>query len=194
MTEIELGIAIIDNDIIQRSDAIILLEGDGLFRVQKAVSLYKQGWADIIVFSGGITDHKYGSFPFTEVLPHILSAGVPESYVIHEGKSSNTREQAIEVLKMADDKRWKKLILVASHEHQYRAYLTFLRMVMDFYNNMIIYNAPARNHGWFNDSGWGTRYERIENEFARIEKYSKLGHLATFEEVIKYQRWKELQK
>jgi hypothetical protein len=56
-----------------------------------------------------------------------------------------------------------------------------------------LYNSPARNLGWFNNSGWGQRFERLEIEFDRIEKYSKLGHLATFKEVIEYQKWKELQ-
>jgi uncharacterized SAM-binding protein YcdF (DUF218 family) len=191
MTEREKCIAIIDNDSLQKSDAIVLLEGDGLHRYQKAVSLFNQGWAKKIIFSGGITDYEYGSFPFTDVLPHILATGVPNGDIIHESKSLNTKEQAIEVLKIAHDNNWKKLILVASHEHQYRAYLTFLRQVIDSKTNIILFNSPARNLGWFNDSGWGLRFERLELEFDRIDKYSALGHLATFEEVINYQRWKE---
>lgn len=42
MTEREKAIAFIDNDIIKPSDAIILLEGDGLNRYPKAVELYKR--------------------------------------------------------------------------------------------------------------------------------------------------------
>jgi len=193
MTEREKCIAIVDNDILKKSDAIVLLEGDGLHRYQKAVSLYNQGWAKKIIFSGGITDYEYGSFPFTDVLPHILATGIPEKDIIHESKSLNTKEQATEVLKIAKFNDWNKLILVASHEHQYRAYFTFLRQVIDIDNKLILYNSPARNLGWFNDSGWGIRFERLELEFERIDKYSKLGHLANFKEVIEYQKWKELQ-
>ena len=39
--------------------------------------------------------------------------------------------------------------------------------------------------------GRGTRFERLEAEILRIEKYSELGHLATAQEVIDYQQWKE---
>ena len=193
ITEREKILAIVDNDCLSMSDAIILLEGDGFDRFRKAVSLYKQGKAPKIVFSGNITDYDYGSYPFEEVLPRMLEAGVPEDDIIHEDKSLNTREQAVEVVRMAQERGWKKLILVASHEHQYRAYLTFLREVLDSKSGITLYNAPARNLDWFVDKGWGTRFERLEAEILRIEKYTELGHLANAQEVIDYQKWKEAQ-
>ena len=193
ITDREKILAIVDNDCLSASDAIILLEGDGFDRFRKAVSLYKQGKAPKIVFSGNITDYDYGSFPFAEVLPRMLEEGVPEDDIIHEDKSLNTREQAVEVVRMAQERGWKKLILVASHEHQYRAYLTFLREVLDSKSGITLYNAPARNLDWFVDKGWGTRFERLEAEILRIEKYTEMGHLANAQEVIDYQKWKEAQ-
>lgn len=193
LSDREIIIALVDNDVLKPSDAIILLEGDGLNRYQKAVELYKWKLGSKIVFSGGITDYEYGSFPFCDVLPHILTTGVPEKDIIHENESLNTREQAVEVIKLAKINNWKRLVLVASHEHQYRAYLTFLREVLDSNEDIILYNAPVRNLGWFTKTSWGIRFERLEQEFERIEKYSKLGHLATYQEVIDYQKWKEEQ-
>lgn len=184
-------LAIVDNDCLTPSDAIILLEGDGFFRFQKAVDLYKRGMAKKIVFSGNIIDKDYGSFPFEEIKPFILESGVPEEDLIHEDVSQHTRQQAIEVVKMAMANGWKKLALVASHEHQYRAYLTFLREVLDTNSGLILYNAPVRNLNWFVDSGWGIRFERLSAEFDRIERYSAMGHLANADEVIEYQKWKE---
>ena len=35
------------------------------------------------------------------------------------------------------------------------------------------------------------RFERLGAEIERIEKYSALGHLASADEVIEYQKWKE---
>ena len=191
ITDREIIMAIVDNDCLTKSDVAILLEGDGFFRYKKAVELYNTGVVSKIVFSGNIIDKEYGSYPFEEVQPYILKYGVPEENLIHEDKSLHTRQQAIEIVKMAINNGWKKLVLVASHEHQYRAYLTFLREVIDTKSELIIYNAPARNLNWFVDSGWGTRYERLAAEFDRIEKYSEMGHLANAKEVIEYQRWKE---
>ena len=185
--------AIVDNDCLKPSDAIILLEGDGFHRFQKAVDLYKKGLGKKIVFSGAIVQRDYGSYPFEEIKPFILKAGVPEVDLIHEDRSLQTQQQAVEVVKMAMKNGWKRLALVASHEHQYRAYLTFLRQVLDSKSEIILYNAPVRNLDWFVDSGWGMRLERLKSEIARIETYSLLGHLANVQEVIAYQKWKEMQ-
>ena len=191
ITDREIIMAIVDNDCLTKSAAAILLEGDGFFRFQKAVDLYNKGAVDKIVFSGTIIDKDYGSFPFEEVKPFLVKGGVPEKDLIHEDKSLNTRQQAVEIIKMAIKNEWRKLALVASHEHQYRAYLTFLREVLDTKSGLILYNAPARNLNWFIDDGWGTRFERLSAEFDRMEKYSAMGHLANVQEVIEYQKWKE---
>ena len=191
ITEREQIIAIVDNDCLAKSDAAILLEGDGYFRFEKAVDLYHKGIVSKIVFSGNIIDRDYGSYPYEEIKPYIIEAGVPEADIIHEDKSQNTRQQAVEIVRMSMERGWKKLALVASHDHQYRAYLTFLREVLDTKSGIILYNAPVRNLNWFVDSGWGMRFDRLSDEFERIEKYSSLGHLATAAEVIEYQKWKE---
>ncbi len=191
ITDRETIMAIVDNDCFTRSDAAVLLEGDGFFRFRKAVSLYKTGMVSKIVFSGNIVDKDYGSYPYEEVRPYILNEGVPEKDLIHEDVSLNTRQQAVEVVRMAMEKGWKKLALVASHDHQYRAYLTFLREVLDTKCGIVLYNTPVRNLNWFVDSGWGMRFDRLVGEFDRIEKYSAMGQLATAKEVIEYQKWKE---
>lgn len=191
ITDRETIMAIVDNDCFTKSDAAILLEGDGLFRFQKAVELYNKEQVSKIVFSGNVIDKDYGSYPFEEVKPYIIHGGVREEDIIHEANSTQTKEQAVEVVKMAIERGWKKLALVASHDHQYRAYLTFLREVLDKKSGIILYNTPVRNLNWFVDSGWGMRFDRLISEFERIEKYSAMGHLANAQEVIDYQKWKE---
>lgn len=191
LTDLEIIMAVVNNDCMRPSDAIILLEGDGFHRFQKAVDLYKEGLGRKIVFSGAIVQKEYGSYPFDEVKPLILKAGVPEDDLIYEDKSLHTRQQAIEVVKMAMANGWKKLALVASSEHQYRAYLTFLREVLDSGSGIALYNVPVRNLDWFVNDGWGIRFDRLKAEVERIEKYSAMGHLANAEEVIEYQKWKE---
>ena len=193
MNLLEKLIILVDNDCIKKSDAIILLEGDGLNRIPKAVKLYQAGFADKIVFCGGITNLAYGSFPFSMAYPELIHAGIPPAAIIHESSSQNTREQAIEVVKLAIFNGWNKLILVASHYHQYRAYLTFLKEIVDTNSTILLYNAPAKDLKWFEETGWGKRFDLLDDEFDRIEEYTKLSHLASINEAIEYQKWKEKQ-
>lgn len=193
MTLREKIIVLVDNDCLQISDAIILLEGDGLNRCSKAAELFNLGYAKTIVFSGGITNLAYGSIPFSEAKPILIKSGIPNHSIIHENKSQNTREQAIEVIKLAKANKWKSLILIASHYHQYRAYLTFLREVLNSNNMLLLYNAPEKKLDWFTQTGWGNRFDLLESEFDRIDKYTANKYLASFEETIEYQKWKEQQ-
>lgn len=184
-------IALVDNDGILKSDVIVLLEGDGFNRYKKASNLYLNGLSEKIIFSGAITDYEYGSFPFEDILPKLVESGVPEGAIIHEKKSKNTRDQAIEVIKLAVYNNWRKIILVATHDHQYRAYLTFLKEVLDSGSDILLFNSPVRNLKWFEENVWGRRFDNIDKEFEKIDKYMSMGHLATYDEAIKYQELKE---
>ncbi len=191
LTDREIFMALVDNDSIQESDAIILLEGDGLNRYKHAVQLFQEGWAPLIVFSGGIVDYEYGSIPYEEIYPRMLASGISPESIIHERKSLNTKEQADNVIKMCEARGWKSIILVGSPYHQYRAFLTFLKSAINMLPELIIFNSPAKNLPWFYKEDWGNRFKNLQGEFDRIERYMALGHLASFREVIEYMEWKE---
>ena len=193
MTNREKIISIIDNDAILKSDAIILLEGDGLNRFEHAINLHLSGFSDTIVFSGGTVNYEYGSYPFDEIKPLIEDFNLVNLNLIHEDKSQNTKEQAIEIIKIVKQENWQKIILVASHYHQYRAYLTFLKTIQDSNLNLILYNSPVSNLKWFEKSRWGMRFDLLESEFIKIEKYMAQGDLSSYEYAIEYQQWKEKQ-
>ncbi len=192
MNNKEKFLVLISNERLQKADAIILLEGDGLNRVKPAADLYLQGWADNIIVSGGIYTPDYGSYPSEYLVPELIKNGVPTERIVIERKSKHTREQAEEVLELANSRGWKKIILVASPHHQPRAFLTFLKVMNEKNLKLHIINSPARELSWFEETGWGKRVTLIDSEFEKIEKYMTLGQVATFEEAIEYQKWKEL--
>lgn len=192
LTEKEIFISLVDNDIVKSSDVIVLLEGDGLNRYKEAVRLYKEGLAPKIVFSGGIDMPEYGSYPIETVLPYIISAGVPHEDLILELNSLQTKQQSVEITNLCLQYGWRRIILVGSHYHQYRAFLTFLKTAKDMgLDDLVIYNSPARDLEWFSENPWGTRLKCLEQEFQRIEIYTGKGDLATYKEAISYQEWKE---
>jgi len=191
MNDKEKFLVLISNERLKKADAIILLEGDGLNRVKHTADLYKAGWADIAVVSGGIYTLAYGSYPSEYLVPELIKEGVPPERILIEGKSQHTQEQAEEVLELANGRGWKKIILVASPHHQPRAFLTFLKVMNEKQMKIQLINASARELSWFEETGWGKRITLIDSEFEKIEKYGALGQMATFKEAIEYQQWKE---
>ena len=193
MTDQEKFICIISNDRLKKSDAIIILEGDGFNRIAQGAKLFKEGWAPFVIISGGVVNPPH-SIPAQDMLSHLIEAGVPENNIILEEKSLNTRDQGVEIMKLANEKKWKRIIIVASHYHQYRAYLTFLKAMRDSGSTLEIINAPARDLLWFSNDEQGMRFDLLKGEFERIHAYAQKGHIASFEDALEYQKWKESQK
>jgi uncharacterized SAM-binding protein YcdF (DUF218 family) len=193
LSEREKFIILVDNDSIKKSDVIVLLEGDGVNRVKKTAALYLEGWANRILFSGGIKDLSYGSYPAEYVVPALIKMDVPEESILIDEKSQHTKDQAENVVTLALENKWKKIILVASHYHQYRAYLTFLKIILENNYKIELINAPVNDLLWFEKLDWGIRFDLLDSEFERIKKYAAQGDLATFEQAIEYQKWKEQQ-
>lgn len=194
MTEREKFIVLLDCDSPQKSDAIILLEGDGFARYEKAVYLYKEGVAPIICFSGGFDDEESGAYTFDKIKPLILNCGIPETCLMHENASKNTYDQAVEIVKIAKEKNWKRISLVASHYHSYRAFLTFLRVIKKEKPSLLMDMAAVKNLDWFKENTWGKRIDLLKNEFDKIELYQKKDNVAKFTEGVEYLEWKNQQQ
>lgn len=189
-------LAVVTNDTLRHADVIVILEGDNLARLPQGAKLYKEGWAPLVVLSGGIEKVDYHSIPSRKMLPHLVALGVPEGTIELEEKSMHTRDQAVEITRIAEERGWKTIIIVASHYHQYRAYLTFLKRLQEegLDRQIMLINAPTRDLPWFSKDQQGRRIDLLEGEFERIEKYREMGHIASYESALEYQEWKESQK
>lgn len=194
MTDREKFIVLLDCDSPQKSDAIVLLEGDGFARYKKAVSLYKEDVAPIICFSGNYDDEKSGAYSFDKIKPLILGYGIPKAHLMHESASKNTYEQAIEIVKIAKEKNWNRITLVASHYHSYRAFLTFLRVIKKEMPNLLMDMASVKDQDWFEENTWGRRIDLLEKEFEKIDLYQKKDNVASFAEGVEYLVWKYQQQ
>jgi uncharacterized SAM-binding protein YcdF (DUF218 family) len=160
---------------LSNADAIVVLEGDRFRRLEHGVSLYKQGLAPLIVISGGLAETEY-SIPAKSLKAAALKANVPEAAIIVEERSQNTKEQAAAVLAIAKEKGWRHIIVVASDEHEVRALLTFLRKATGMGLRIMLTVA----------SPGGSNPERQKAEIDKIEEYKKIGHVAAYEDGIKY--------
>ena len=190
MTAKEEFIVLINTDIIQKSDVIVILEGDGFSRYKKAVELYRSEYAPKICFSGGFDDKKSGAYTYDLIKPHLLNEGVNEEDLLLEDKSKNTYEQAVEIVKMAKLYNWKRIIIVASHYHIYRAFLTFLHERNKNMPELIVDVAKVDYLDWFEDTGYGRRIDLLQEEFKKIDLYQNKDNVASYEDGVEYLRWK----
>ncbi|MBI5147725.1 MAG: YdcF family protein [Parcubacteria group bacterium] len=186
--------AFANNDAPEKADAIVYLEGDSFSRVGRCVELFKKKYASVILISGTDDRPRLGCFPAQSVKLKMVKLGVPNSGLILEENSINTRDQAIEVMKIAKKRKWKKIILVTSLYHQPRAYLTFVGTMVELGMRLRIINDPVRQLPWFRRTPRGTRLNILRGEVRKINIYLAKGHLASFRTVLEYQKWKEESK
>lgn len=177
---------------LSRANAIVVLEGDGYFRLPYAAKLFKLKLSSRIVVSGGLDNSAGGSFPARKLASKLRQLGVPANRIILEEKSLNTREQAVEVMNLAKKYGWKQIILVASAYHQMRVFLTFLKAAQKAKLKLQIINAPARDLPWFKKNRWGVRFQMLETEARKIKLYQR--DLSSLGEAIKYFKLQEKSK
>ena len=145
------GHALAVEDPLEKADVIVAISGDTGARTNTAVSLWKQGLAPIIVFSGSAIDPD--SVSSAEIMRReALRQGVPEAATIIEPASATTEENATEVAKLMVARKLRSAILVTSPYHQRRADLLFRRAFEPA--GLILRNYPARDSEWDPNLWW----------------------------------------
>ncbi len=170
--------------------AVVLCGEDARPRAAVGVQLLKAGAADLIVLSGG----KHAPPRWVralQVLPSIYASDVAPDRVVVEPDAMNTREQAVNVLAIATQAQWTRLLLVASPYHAPRAFLTFLKVVNEAgIADTLRLSVVAVNHlGGFpwskSPDGMSTaRLRLLSREFQKIDEYR--NHVATYAEGLAY--------
>ncbi|MBN1203680.1 MAG: YdcF family protein [Myxococcaceae bacterium] len=95
-------------------------------RILRGYELLREGRARSILISGGSLDARPEAVIEADVLARQLRLwGVEPERIITEGKSRNTRENAVESEKIIRQQGWKTLLLVTSAAHMPRAHGCF---------------------------------------------------------------------
>jgi uncharacterized SAM-binding protein YcdF (DUF218 family) len=131
---------------IRKADAIVVLGGgldrgryltlESSHRLIRGVQLYHEGQAPKIIFSGGVSP-KVGVAEGAVLAQEAKRMHIPAEDIIIENKSRRTYEQAVEIKKITDPRRWKSLLLVTSCAHMKRAVHAFEQV------GFKVYPAPA---------------------------------------------------
>ena len=145
------GHALAVEDPLEKADVIVAISGDTGARTNTAISLWKQGLAPIIVFSGSALDPD--SVSSAEIMRReALRQGVPENATVIEPASATTEDNATEVAKLMVDRKLRSAILVTSPYHQRRADMLFKRAFEPA--GIALRNYPARDLEWDPNLWW----------------------------------------
>jgi uncharacterized SAM-binding protein YcdF (DUF218 family) len=138
-------------DPLAKADAIVAISGDTGARAQTAIALWKQGYAPVLIFSGGSSDPE--SVASAELMKRTaVAAGVPANAIVVEGTSATTEENAEHVAQLMKTRKLKSAILVTSPYHQRRAAMLFER---EFGRASLTFrNHPADDPTWDPNLWW----------------------------------------
>jgi uncharacterized SAM-binding protein YcdF (DUF218 family) len=149
------GNFLVVEDPVAHSDAIIVLGDDNYWgdRATRAAELWRQGDAPVVVASGRRLRPYAG---VAELIAHDLqSHGVPMSSVVPlDHDAADTREEAIALRGLAEQRHWHRLIVVTSNYHTRRARYIFLKV---FPGEASIEVVPAADRFYDPDTWWEHR-------------------------------------
>lgn len=157
-------------DPLAKADAIVAISGDTGARADSAIALWKQGYAPVLIFSGGSSDPS--SVASAELMKRAaLAAGVPADAIVVEGTSATTEENAKHVADLIRSRELKSAILVTSPYHQRRAAMLFER---EFGRASLTFrNHPADDPAWDPTLWWTSEPSRS----LTLVELAKLGAL-----------------
>lgn len=140
----------------KKADAIVVISGgDTQARTNKAIDLYKNNWAPLLIVSGAAAD-KSGLSNAAAMKKQALSQDVPESVIITEEASETTKQNAVEVAAIVKKRGMKRIILVTSGYHMQRAKLEFSAQLKDI--DVVVHPVANDKHWsafwWLTPWGW----------------------------------------
>jgi uncharacterized SAM-binding protein YcdF (DUF218 family) len=157
-------------DPLAKADAIVAISGDTGARTASAIALWKQGYAPVLIFSGGSSDPA--SVASAELMKRTaVAAGVPANAIVVEGTSATTEENAQRVAELMKSQGLGSAILVTSPYHQRRAAMLFER---EFGRASLSFrNHPADDPDWDANLWW----TREPSRSLTLVELAKLGAL-----------------
>ncbi len=171
------------DDIPQKADIIFLPGGSYPEQAEYAAHLYQEGYADIILPSGGVSiktgkfngvkskqDIYYKEYKteyefLTDVL---LMCGVPKSAIFEENQAGHTRDNAYMSRQIVDQKQFevKKAIVVCKTFHARRCYMLYQ---LAFPESEIII-CPFESDNMINRNNWSLTERGIDSVFGEVAR------------------------
>ena len=167
------------NQPLKKSDCILVLGSHDLRVAEYSAKLYLQGWAPILIFSGGfgrLTKDVWKNSEADRFATIAKKMGVPKKAILIENKSTNTGENILFTQKLLKEKNFdpQTFIVVQKPYMERRSYATFKK---NWPNKKFIVTSPQIPF----DNYYNTKIpiEKVINimigDLQRIKIYPKKG-------------------
>ncbi|MED3561005.1 YdcF family protein [Bacillus xiapuensis] len=163
---INAGRFLVYDDVIHKSDAIIVLSGDRGERVERAAELYQKGYAKYFVISGGIVYHDVTMAQLMK--EHAIQLGIPEKAIIMEDRADSTYENAYFTKKVIKSYPIHSAIVISSNYHMKRVKMIFDREFKD--TGLKLFYTGAKDQ-YFSKTRWWSNNKSI---MITITEYIKM--------------------
>ncbi len=174
---VQLGQALVIDDPLQETDAIIVLMGSIPDRVVHGVDLYQAGYSDRLVMvcmrefeDYDVVEERGLKIPATvEINKDIaLQLGVPEdAIVVLDYGSDSTYDEAVAVKEYLDAGGLKSVIVVTSRYHSARSKKTFERVLGD---GVEVLSSPSP-YDPFGPESWWEHRAQARSVFLEYQKF-----------------------
>lgn len=158
---------------LRHTDIIVVLCGWKKDRVLYAIELYKKGYAEKLLFTGGeielpgLNNVTWAKLSKREA----VSSGIPEVAILLEERPTSTYEDAKYVREDMLKMNFHSAIIVSDPPHMRRIAFIFHRV---FENDKILLVLSPVEDGWFKKERWWTREEELVevfNEYVKLILY-----------------------
>lgn len=157
-------------DPLEKASAIAVLSGNEKVRFTETLRLLRDGYAPLVVLTE--TANMPGGGNSLNLVDKILMAremGIAsEAILVTKSTATSTRDESLAILAVAQQRKFKSIIVVTDPYHCFRARLLFRSAFAGSGIKVIV--RPARNH-WYKSSTWMLSSEGWR---ATVSEYIKL--------------------
>lgn len=153
----------------QKADVILVLAGDNGERTEYGVKLLNEGYANKIIFSGGLLYYK--TTVATLMKEHALELGVQNDSIILEDKADSTLQNAIYSKDIINNYNFNSVIIVSSNYHMRRTKMIFDKEFND--SGIKLTYCAAEDKNFNADKWWGNNKSimLVVNEYIKLFGY-----------------------
>ncbi|NVD06307.1 YdcF family protein [Vibrio sp. JPW-9-11-11] len=170
------------SDRLVKSDCIFVLGSNDVRVAEYASQLYLEGWADYLIFSGGVGRLTQGVFEQSEADTFAQVArdsGISSQAILIENQATNTGENVVFTHQLIQQQALniRSFILVQKPYMERRSLATFVKQWPDDVDHVCVSSTKQAFCDYFNEEiDLYTTLTAVLGDFERIRDYPALGY------------------